>query len=890
MFRHNNRRFTAAFPLVLLFPAVQLLAQVEEEDSEDFGRNPGIYWHIDFKVHGLSHTSLSLQNIKNLPDSAQLTQVLTGCLQNALQCTTTNITSNRAPAYYTISADFHPPVQTRSLSIRYLIIPRLIKSCLQQTTESELQVTLNVPKHGYTIIGPQKSDLPSPGDYPGPTVYYSVKIKAGDQPTGDISIETGYRLNMTILITALLAFIFAVPFALILRLRKRALVQVQHDATMAWFGFWRGYRLIMEGLWLGWVIVLISFRVGTFISFVLGNDGPIVYSLLVFIPPMIVSFSCLYLSRPVWQRIRGITWNKKTMFMNSFWQHAATVLPLAFFLIGISSVFQESKGALLWFAAAIVTKLAGALMYGKTSKSIPRTLLGGELKEKILELAQRAGVKINQVFLMPARALQMGNAFALQGRNVMITDYLLERLTKKETDCVMAHEIGHLKKGHTKLLSPFGFLLYFLLAYVAVYAVTSMLQILMSGSFAGFPAIINWIREYLIFPLAMVLNLFLFYFTSRQFERSADEFASLLTNDPESMITGLVKLSRMNLMPLGWGHLDENLSTHPSTLKRVTAIARRYRIAPERLNVLLSAQTGAAEGESYSVPAEAADATLVFSSEFRTQKTLETSLILFCTITGYLISKSGLPSPLYLTGFLIVPFVYLSVSNFAQLRGYRRLKSRLAGKLAGTGYATAGQRNDFVGISPEPLPRNYENHNVWDVGFLSTDNRALSYTGDKIRFSIPRENITAITQGHQYPGWFRVPEIYIHWTDSNVERVFHLHSVDGVLMTAIAGRSKSLAAYLTYWHTGRSAGAGASTAAASAGMPQFPDVKGLSPQQAMTAKGLLLALLFIALLTFGISALFRLGSSLAWYGFGMSAWCLLAESIPSWRYRETGRK
>ncbi len=163
---------------------------------------------------------------------------------------------------------------------------------------------------------------------------------------------------------------------------------------------------------------------------------------------------------------------------------------------------------MLWFAAALLALLVGGWCHQKATGTLPRTLLGGEFKERVLELAQQAGVKINQILLVPAQQLQMGNAFAVAGSRVMITDYLLERLTKKETDGVMAHEIGHIKHHHTLLLSLAGISRNLCCPELA--ACVCAQHDSGAESFGGPSdgwrsiAIENWLETYLLFPVTLL--------------------------------------------------------------------------------------------------------------------------------------------------------------------------------------------------------------------------------------------------------------------------------------------------------------------------------------------------------------------------------------------------
>ena len=63
-------------------------------------------------------------------------------------------------------------------------------------------------------------------------------------------------------------------------------------------------------------------------------------------------------------------------------------------------------------------------------------------------LAERAGVKLKQIYVLPDAKAQMSNAFARGDNAVMLTGSLLKHLSKREVDGILAHEIGHLKEKH----------------------------------------------------------------------------------------------------------------------------------------------------------------------------------------------------------------------------------------------------------------------------------------------------------------------------------------------------------------------------------------------------------------------------------------------------------
>ena len=119
------------------------------------------------------------------------------------------------------------------------------------------------------------------------------------------------------------------------------------------------------------------------------------------------------------------------------------------------------------------------------------------------------------------------------------------------------------------------------LAFLPASAARSMI---MRWWFAGTGALADWPQK--DFVLVM-LGLTGFYFLSRHFENVADATAVRLTGDPEAQITGLLRISRLNFMPIQWGKLSESWLTHPSMVRRAQRIAAAGGMAPERLQEIL---------------------------------------------------------------------------------------------------------------------------------------------------------------------------------------------------------------------------------------------------------------------------------------------------------------
>ena len=136
-------------------------------------------------------------------------------------------------------------------------------------------------------------------------------------------------------------------------------------------------------------------------------------------------------------------------------------------------------------------------------------------------------------------------------------------------DAILAHEVGHLQAKHPQTAGMI------------------MVAVIVAANFVG-----TFITKFanlqnatpLVFAAAVgVANLAVF-FRSRRNERQADAIGVSLTGDPEAFISGLARLSRLNLTPLHSGGWGKSLDTHPNTMRRFEEIAKAHGISESRMH------------------------------------------------------------------------------------------------------------------------------------------------------------------------------------------------------------------------------------------------------------------------------------------------------------------
>jgi Zn-dependent protease with chaperone function len=354
---------------------------------------------------------------------------------------------------------------------------------------------------------------------------------------------------------------------------------VHDDRAGIWFGYWRSLNWVLNGSLFLWWGVSDTVNLNGLLAMVLpsGESGQTAWAFHLadrigfWLPPLVVVAICQTLSHPVQVRVRGLQWTRGEVLKQSVWSMAASWLPLLLFLNGLNElVVGNSRVGVIWMTVAFFGRTYAARQSALAQGLTPRALTAGDLRDSIFGMATKLKVKLVQVYVVATGKARLANAFARTGNSILLTDTLLGSLNRREVDAIVAHELAHLKHEHPRKLGSA-----YILGFVAAIALVTLLP---TGGMLLRPF------RYLLF---LVVPQAITYFFSRRFEYTADKEAVLLTGDAEAQITSLVKLHRLNLMPLDWGRVQGKFLTHPSTRLRARAIARAGGIPEERVPEIL---------------------------------------------------------------------------------------------------------------------------------------------------------------------------------------------------------------------------------------------------------------------------------------------------------------
>lgn len=196
------------------------------------------------------------------------------------------------------------------------------------------------------------------------------------------------------------------------------------------------------------------------------------------------------------------------------------------------------------------------------------------LEDDIRAMMEKAGLKVGKVLQMDAsRRSKHSNAYFTgigKVKRIVLYDTLIRQMSHGEIVAVLAHEIGHWKKGHVwkRLLWAE------VLALVGLWACFRLLEwpglpgLLELPSDISLPArmvVLGFAASLALFPLTPISA-----WLSRRHEWEADRFAAELTARPHDMASALVKMSAENLSNLFPHPLYAGFYySHPPVVERV---------------------------------------------------------------------------------------------------------------------------------------------------------------------------------------------------------------------------------------------------------------------------------------------------------------------------------
>jgi STE24 endopeptidase len=250
--------------------------------------------------------------------------------------------------------------------------------------------------------------------------------------------------------------------------------------------------------------------------------------------------------------------------------------------LGIEIVLTGAGGALLvfgmrrfgrrWWAPGAVLVVAFGVVMTYVSPVVLDPLFNrfeplprGPTRTAVLDYAERAGVKVGEVYEMDAsRRTTAANAYVAglgSTKRVVLYDTLLRDFSEDEVRLVVAHELGHVHYSDV----PRGLLYLAIVAPLGMLAVARLSERMApSGGPAAVPAVALSLA--LLVPAITTISNQL----SRAVEARADRYSLELTDAPDALIGFQQRIVEKNVSdpePPAWVHFL--LGTHPTAMDRI---------------------------------------------------------------------------------------------------------------------------------------------------------------------------------------------------------------------------------------------------------------------------------------------------------------------------------
>jgi Zn-dependent protease with chaperone function len=635
-------------------------------------------------------------------------------------------------------------------------------------------------------------------------LHYSYFWRTDSAIPEFVTVRFGLSANSVARTECILLGVLLFPAFLVFWMGRKALGSEAQDKAVVWFTYMRYLQWTLNFSLLGWWIAADSLHLVQRLQYLTAGmriapiwDYAITPTIVEWFPPAVIWVLCFALSHPVQEKLRGLTWTRGELAIQGIYSFCASLLPLALFFTGLSTMARSAlRAGVLWMVAALAVAIIASRARQKFLGMQPQALTTGDLRDHAFAMARQLGVKLQQVYIIPSGKGQTANAFARKGNVISFTDFLLQRMTRREVNYVLGHEMTHLKLGHPGKLA--------MAAVVSYFVATTGL------GFLDFFFHLSVVPRYALIVGVVTLAP---YFCSRRFEYAADAGAVEITGDPEAAISALFKLAQLNMLPIHWSNWSEKWLTHPSSLRRAHAIARRAGIPMERVPDI--AQTAAAANDHYVLPETVTPGVKVHSSQTKQGGTLRVAFTMlalliftpaaFALLANRFFQHSPLRSVLFLAGFAATFAMYYACVNFLPPMRLPNLVASLKSKLAKEGVLADAWDGVFVGFSPAAAPRNYEQNINWDLGCLFLRSDHLCYWGEETKFSLRPDQITAITLAPGMPGLLPPWRIYFAWKDDELgtSGVFNIGCINGASTLRLRQQSSKLAEGLKIWWKSR---------------------------------------------------------------------------------------
>jgi STE24 endopeptidase len=254
-------------------------------------------------------------------------------------------------------------------------------------------------------------------------------------------------------------------------------------------------------------------------------------------------------------------------------------------------VFYRSYGKSGWFPAwaayslisLLITFIAPSLILPLFNRFTPMDE-GTPLKEKLEKLAEKAGIRIGAIEVIDgSKRSSKANAFVAgfgKGRRVALYDTFLQDRPDEEVEAVVAHEFGHIVKGHV-VKQIIGTTLFSLPVFFLLFRAAASPLLFQAFGIRGMSPADNQGIALVLLAIAagFIASLFspLILYFSRKREWQADHFARDIMGTGSSLASALSGLEKKNGSHPDPHRLSVMLHySHPPVSARTARLTRNH--------------------------------------------------------------------------------------------------------------------------------------------------------------------------------------------------------------------------------------------------------------------------------------------------------------------------
>jgi len=670
--------------------------------------------------------------------------------------------------------------------------------------------------------------------------------------------------------------VILLPALVVGLLGRRDVRRFEQESADVWLGFQGAMTVFILGGWAAWWAVVSYWRLDHLPSWVLG--GPIfgdppwdfLRNSVWAVPPALSSILATAASWRAHSRITGMELTRRQLTAQTGWMLAAILIPATLTFTALNSFGGGNyRNAVLLLFVTFVALILLAAKARQASGVKPQAITRGELRDRVFDLAERAGVQLRQLMLLPSGKHKMANAFAVGLREVMISERLLETLSKREVDAVLAHELAHLKHKHALTILPLT---------VGV----------LTAAGIALTAFMEWLPGWSYGAIAFVGVGLTFSFFSRRAERAADAGAVDISGDAEAFITGQAKVYALNMLPSDWSRGAEALLTHPSSQRRIEAAAKQAGISAERLDDLLQ-NPPEDVSERYEIPPIEEDEGRVFSAQAKMSlglRKLAGDLVVGAFFPAaaialwlHLEAPQGIAAELFAFALMaVVAAMLFYMDRREPLLGLDAIAAKLLASAEAEGLPIAEATP--VGFGPQGEPQLYETSAYWDAGLIWIAGERLAYSGEQTRFSLRRDQIVSVERVASPIQVCSRRFLAFHWRDEASERegAFYFSPLRKKTDASLFGSPSEIDVEISEWIAVGAMDTALPADVESWGPPEELNVSSRELREAAGFGPIIAGLMIVAFAAFAAAYLFNLSFS-EWTGPAGAGWAAAVVAV-----------